>query len=93
MLDALKILLESGLINEETRKSINEAWESKIQEVKSQVRTEIREEFADRYEHDKATMIKTLDRMVAETLSSEIKQIKEERNQVAKLKIQTVKKI
>lgn len=93
MLESLRPLLESGLVNEETRTSINEAWESKLQEVKSQVRTEIREEFADRYEHDKATMIKTLDRMVAEGLTAEIKQIKEERNTVAKLKIQTVKEM
>jgi len=91
MLEILKPLLESGLVNEETRTAINEAWQSKLKEVKSQVRTEIREEFAGRYEHDKATMIKTLDKMVSETLSNEVKQIKEERNQVAKLKIQTIK--
>jgi hypothetical protein len=93
MLDALRPLIESGIVNEATRDSINAAWESKLQEVKSEVRTEIREEFAGRYEHDKATMVKTLDRMVSETLNKEIKAIKEERNIVAKLKIQTVKEM
>jgi len=60
MLETLKPLLESGLVNEE---------------------------------HDKGVMIKTLDKMVAETLNTEIKSIKEERNQVAKLKVQTVKEM
>jgi len=91
MLDALRQLLESGIVNESTRDAIESAWQSKLDEVKSQLRTEIREEFAGRYEHDKATMIKTLDKMVSETLGNEIKQIKEQRNQVAKLKIQTIK--
>jgi len=91
VIDALKPLLESGLINEETREAINEAWENKLKELQSSIRTEIREEFADRYEHDKKVMVKTLDKMVAETLTNEIKKIKEERNEVAKLKIQTIK--
>ena len=93
MLDILKPFLEGGLINEETRAKINEAWDSKIKDITSQIRTEIREEFADRYAHDKESMVKTLDKMVADVLSKEIVQVKEERNQAAKLKIQTVKEM
>jgi len=35
MLDAIKPLLESGLINEETSTALNEAWESKLNEALS----------------------------------------------------------
>ena len=42
MLDAIKPLLESGLINEETGVAINEAWESKLNEAREQVRAELR---------------------------------------------------
>lgn len=90
MLDALESLLKSGVINEETRTAINAAWEAKLTEMKSEIRTNTREEFAERYEHDKKVMVKTLDKMVAETLSKEISQVKEERNQVSKLKLKTV---
>ncbi len=91
--EALKPLLESGLVNEETRESIQTAWNNKLKEVQSEVRAEIREEFAGRYEHDKKVMVKALDKMVAETLTSEVAKIKEERNTVAKLKLATLKEM
>ena len=93
MLDALKPLLESGLVNETTRDAIQAAWESKLKDMQTEIRAEIREEFAGRYEHDKEVMVKTLDKMVSETLTGEVQKIKEERNQVAKLKIATVKEM
>ena len=66
MLDAIKPLLDSDLINEETKTAIQEAWESKLEETREQVRVELREEFAHRYEHDKTVMVEALDRMVTE---------------------------
>jgi len=53
MLDAIKPLLDSGIINEETQTAINEAWESKINETREEIRAELREEFSGRYDHDK----------------------------------------
>jgi hypothetical protein len=53
MLDAIKPLLDSDLINEEAQQQISEAWEAKLNEAREQVRAELREEFAQRYEHDK----------------------------------------
>ncbi len=52
MFDAIKPLLESGLINEDVSRELNEAWESKLNEARESVRSELREEFAQRYEHD-----------------------------------------
>ena len=79
MLDAIKPLLESGLINEETGVAINEAWESKLNEAKEQVRAELREEFAQRYEHDRSVMVEALDKMVSEGLQTEIEEFQNER--------------
>jgi hypothetical protein len=72
MFDAIKPLLESGIINEETSQAINEAWESKLNEAREQVRAELREEFAQRYEHDRYVMVEALDKMVSEGLKTEI---------------------
>ena len=83
MLDALKPLLDSDLINEDTRTAISEAWEAKLNEAREQVRAELREEFAQRYEHDKTVMVEALDRMVTEGLQAEIQAVAAEKQALA----------
>ena len=83
MLDAIKPLLDSGLINEDVSKELNEAWESKLIEAREQVRAELREEFAQRYEHDKSTMVEALDRMVTDGLAAELNQVQAEKQALA----------
>ena len=83
MLDALKPLLDSELVTEEARSEINEAWEAKLIEAKEQARAELREEFAQRYEHDKQVMVEALDRMVTESLVAEVEQVKAEKAALA----------
>jgi len=83
MLDAIKPLLDSDLINEDTRKEINEAWEAKLTEAREQARAELREEFAQRYEHDKTVMVEALDKMVTEGLAAEIQAVAAEKRSLA----------
>jgi hypothetical protein len=83
MLDVIKPLLDSDLINEETRIEIQEAWTSKLEETRDQVRAELREEFAQRYEHDKSNMVEAIDRMVTEGLTTELQEVKAEKAQLA----------
>ena len=83
MLDAIKPLLDSELINEEAQQQISEAWEAKLNEAREQVRAELREEFAQRYEHDKTVMVEALDRMVTEGLAVELEQVKAEKQSLA----------
>ena len=83
MLDAIKPLLDSGIINEETQTSLNEAWESKLNEARDVIRAELREEFAGRYEHDKNVMVEALDKMVTESLTAELKEFAEEKQALA----------
>jgi hypothetical protein len=79
MLDAIKPLLESGLINEDIGQQLNEAWEIKLNEARNQVRAELHEEFAQRYEHDRNVMVEALDKMMTESLSDEIAEFVSER--------------
>ena len=83
MLDAIKPLLDSGIINEETQASLNEAWESKLNEARETIRAELREEFAGRYEHDKNVMVEALDKMVTESLTAELKEFADEKQALA----------
>jgi predicted DNA-binding protein len=83
MLDAIKPLLDNGIINEDTKQAIAEAWESRITEAKEQVRAELREEFAQRYQHDKQVMVEALDKMVTESLTAELEEFADEKRQLA----------
>lgn len=93
MFDAIKPLLESGLINEETSTALNEAWETKLNEAREQVRSELREEFAQRYEHDKTVMVEALDKMVTEGLSAEIEEFNAERQAMHEDRVQAKVKL
>ena len=87
MIDAISKLVESGAISEDVQKGIQEAWDSKIKENKEVVGAELREEFAQRYEHDKSNMIEAIDSMMNEKLSEEITKFVEDRKALAQEKI------
>jgi len=87
MFDAISKLVESGVIGEETQKTIQEAWENKVKENKEQAAAELREEFAKRYEHDKNNMVEAIDKMMTAKLSEEITKFVEDRKALAMEKI------
>jgi len=82
-MDVFNEILDSDIINEETRTAISEAWETKLSEAKEEVRTELREEFAKKYEHDKINMVEALDKMVTEGISTHVESIAEEKTALA----------
>jgi hypothetical protein len=83
MLEAIKPLLDSGIINEATQAAITEAWETQVNEAREAVRAELREEFASRYEHDKKVMVEALDKMVTESLTAELNEFASEKQALA----------
>lgn len=89
MLDAIKPLLESGLINEDVSNELQKVWEGKLTEARDQVRGELREEFAQRYEHDRSVMVEALDKMLTENLSQEITEFHEEKKQLVADRVAT----
>jgi hypothetical protein len=88
MFEQLKPLIDSGIINEDTSIAISEAFESKLNEARDQVRIELREEFATRYEHDRIVMVEALDKMVTESLSEEISEFQSERQAMNEDRVQ-----
>jgi len=91
MLDALKQLFENNVISEEIKESIQAAWDSKINEAREQVASELREEFAQKYEHDKNTMVEAVDRMISEQLSAELVEFADDRKQLDEMKVKYAK--
>ena len=91
--DALKPMLDSGLLNEATKTAINEAWETKLVEARSEIRAEIRSEFAERYNHDKSTMVKAIQTMISEALESEISKIQAEKKAIVSERVKGLKQL
>lgn len=79
MLDALKQLVDSSVLSESAKEQIQEAWDTKLNEVRHEVETSLREEFAQRYEHDKNQLVEAMDAMVSESLQKEIAELVEDK--------------
>ena len=88
MLDAFKQLVESGVMTEETTQVVEAALNAKIQENREQVTAELREEFAQKYSHDKAVMVEAIDKMLSDRLVAEMTELHEDKKALAEAKVQ-----
>ena len=79
MLDIVKQLFENNVISEEIKSEIESSWNGKIQENREQVTAELREEFAQKYEHDKDAMVEAVEAMLADRLQAELGELAEDR--------------
>lgn len=86
MLDAFKQLVESGVMSEDTRSVIETALTTKIKENRDQVTAELREEFAQKYTHDKSVMVEAIDKMLSERLAAEMAELHEDKKALAEAK-------
>ena len=79
MLDFVKQLFENNVISEELKSEIETAWQSRIQENRDNVTATLREEFAQKYEHDKTAMVEAVEAMLADRLQAELSELAEDR--------------
>jgi hypothetical protein len=79
MLDIVKQLFENNVISEEIKSEIEAAWQSRIQENREQVTAQLREEFAQKYEHDKSALVEAVESMLADRLQAELGELAEDR--------------
>ena len=86
MLDAFKKLVESGVISEDVGTELQSALAAKIQENRDQVTAELREEFAQKYQHDKGLMVEAIDKMLSERLAVEVAELHEDKKSLAEAK-------
>ena len=93
MLDAFKQLVESGILSEQVSSEIETAFNTKIQENRDQVTAELREEFAQRYAHDKSVMVEAIDKMLGERLAVEMAELAEDKKALAETRAKYVEKM
>lgn len=87
MLDAFKHLVESGVMTEETKSVVEAAFAAKIQENRDQITAELREEFAQKYSHDKGVMVEAIDRMLSERLAAEMAELAEDKQALVNARV------
>ena len=87
MLEALKSLFENQAISEEIRAEIEQAWNQKVEENKLAATADLRKEFAEKYEHDKANLTDAVDKMVSERIEAEMSEFAEDKKALAEEKV------
>lgn len=80
-------LLESSVLNEETKTSLLEAWDGMITEAREEISAELREEFANRYQHDKRLVVEATDKMIQESLKKEFDELAEDKKAIKETRV------
>jgi hypothetical protein len=93
MLDFVKQLFENNVISEEMKSEIEVAWQGKIQENRDQVTATLREEFAQKYEHDKGAMVEAVEAMLTDRLQAELGELAEDRQGLIEARAKYAKKM
>jgi hypothetical protein len=93
MLDFVKQLFENNVISEDMKSEIETAWQSRIEENRDQVTAELREEFAQKYEHDKGSMVEAVEAMLVDRLQAELGELAEDRQGLIEARASYAKKM
>ena len=77
--EILANLLETGVLSEEAGAQIKEALDKKLDEAREEITAELREEFAQKFEHDKSVIVEAMDNMLNNSIKTEREKIKTDR--------------
>ena len=83
-----EILSESVNLPESVQSEILEAWNLQIAEAKQALEESMREEYAAKYEHDKAQIVESLDQFVTNKLTVELEEFSKDKVALAKERVQ-----
>ena len=65
----------------------------RITEAREQIAQQLREEFAQKYEHDKGIMIEAVDRMITDGIYAELVEFVEDRKSLAEMKVKYARRM
>jgi hypothetical protein len=80
-------LLEGAGLSNDARVSIQEAWESRLTEARNEISAELREEFAQRYAHDKTLIVEAVDNFITKKIEAEITEFSEDKKSLAQERV------
>lgn len=77
-----KLLNESNGLNDEAKTLIVEAWEQQLSEAKAETEAVLREEFAQKFTHDKNMLIESMDKFLTDHVNAEISDFAEDKQKL-----------
>lgn len=86
-MSTFKELFGSEVLSEEVTSQLQEAWDSKVKQLHEEVEANLREEFSQRYEHDKGLIIEAADKMITEAIRKEIEEFAADKREVVEAKV------
>ena len=88
-----KILSEGAKLSSEMQEQITEAWNQKLADAREEVTSELREEFARKFKHDKQIFVESVDKFLDDKIRSEIQELAEDKKQLAEARVVYKRKV
>jgi hypothetical protein len=86
-MSGLKELFGGGVLSEEVQTQLQEAWDTQAKQLREEVESNLREEFSQRYEHDKGLIVEAADKMISEALRKELEEFAADKREVVEAKV------
>lgn len=87
MNNSLDQILDNQVLSEDVKNELEQVFEARIQEHRETITAELREEFANRYENDKAQIVEAMDAMLKDALREELEEFHQDKAQAIKERI------
>lgn len=71
----LQGLLETSVLNDETKAALSEAWQAKMDEVRNETEQKLQEEFAARFSADKEELVEAIENNLKDALEGHTKDV------------------
>ena len=65
-MSGIKELFGTEVLSEEVQSQLQEAWDNQANVLREEVEANLREEFSQRYEHDKGLIVEAADKMISD---------------------------
>jgi len=92
-MSTIKELFGTEVLSEEVTSQLQEAWDVKVQQLHEQVEANLREEFSQRYEHDKGLIVSAADKMISEAIRKEMEEFAQDKRAVVESRVAYKKQI
>lgn len=86
-MSTIKELFGTGVLSEEVTGQLQEAWDSKVKQLHEEVEANLREEFSQRYEHDKGLIVEAADKMISEAIRKELEEFATDKREMVAAKV------
>ncbi len=92
-MSGIKELFGTGVLSEEVQSQLQEAWDSQAKVLREEVEATLREEFSQRYEHDKGLIVEAADKMISEAIRKELEELAIDKRDLAEAKVEYKKQV